>query len=127
MPPRRMRTGNGGRGAVGRRVAHRSRITGEALGLGRDRRGPRRVPRGSGEAAVTRTVHRTVFVIIVMAWVAAMTQMARAQGTGECSSVRDFEKRQACIAIRDGNAAECNGLRNADARALCRMRAQSSR
>jgi hypothetical protein len=46
---------------------------------------------------------------------------------GACGAIRDYEDRQACIAVQDGNSAECASLKNSDARTLCRIKSENRR
>jgi|1185.fasta_scaffold42362_1 hypothetical protein len=58
-------------------------------------------------------------------FLALLVQPANAQGA--CGAIREFDRRQACIAIQDGNSAECASLRDPSDRAVCRMRADNRR
>jgi hypothetical protein len=97
--------------------------------------GPHLSERRDRDDAAKRTTERGAMLLKVWAnWptltialglALALTQPARAQGA--CGAIRDFERRQACIAVQDGNPAECASLRDADAKTLCRIRAEAAR
>jgi hypothetical protein len=58
----------------------------------------------------------------VILW-AFLTLFFTSSARADCLGVRDYDKRQACIAEQRQEPAGCIGLRDSDARELCRMRA----
>ena len=42
-----------------------------------------------------------------------------------CATIRDHDKREACIAQTSGHASDCEAVRNADDRATCRAKADN--
>ena len=49
--------------------------------------------------------------------------VSTAPALADCLSIRDYDKRQACLAEQQQNPDGCTSIRNPDDRALCRMRA----
>ena len=56
-----------------------------------------------------------------LAFLAALASTAPA--LADCLAIRDYDKRQACLAEQRRDPAGCASIRNPDNRALCRMRA----
>jgi hypothetical protein len=53
--------------------------------------------------------------------------LAATPALADCVSVRDYDKRQACLAEQRGSPDECASIRDADAREICRQRARRER
>src|SRR5881398_2834440 len=64
---------------------------------------------------------------LIIAGYALATLVTPAVAQGACGAIRDFEQRQACIAVQDGNSAECASLRDSDTRVWCRIKADNRR
>lgn len=50
--------------------------------------------------------------------------LAASPALADCLEVRDYDRRQACLAQRRGSPDECASIRDAGDRELCRQRAR---
>jgi hypothetical protein len=57
-------------------------------------------------------------MILVAALVAAIPALA------DCNEIRDYDRRQACLAEQRGSPDTCTSIRNPDDREVCRQRAR---
>jgi hypothetical protein len=73
---------------------------------------------------MTRVIQVTLFIVSLaaVAWLSLLLISSRARAS-ECYSIRDQSSRQACVAEERGAPEDCLGVRDPDARTLCRQRA----
>jgi len=82
-------------------------------------------PKGSksksegGNSRGTSTASAGIGVIL---WV-FLTLFSASSARADCLSVKDYDKRQACLAEQHQEPAGCIGIRDSDSRELCRLRA----
>jgi hypothetical protein len=68
----------------------------------------------------------TLFFVVLFLAMAAFVCSARAAGEA-CTSVRNYDRRQACFAEARGQPDQCTSIRSQDQRTVCRVQAKMRR